>query len=604
MADITTLLVKYQTETTELKRAKAATDKLAKEIRNTEINMSDLDKKQRKVYDSIVKNSGKARTAQESLTDKVKGLAAGYLSFQAIKGAVKTFASFDDALKRTQALTGGSAEDLKKLEQQSRLLGKTTAFSASQVAEAQGNMAQSGLSVNQILDATSGVLNLASAAQIDMATATDLTTSTLNIFGLEANKATSVADVLAMAQSKSAGNAQWFGMAIQNVGANAKSLGYNLEQTTAILATMAPAFKEGGSAGTSLNAILRDMTAKMDKQGRIMINGKKVMVAQNGTMLSMDKIINNVSKATQGMSDVQKRQALATFLGDEAMRGFNVLLGQGSCKITEFTKLMNNSSGTSAKMASILESGLGGSLRTLWSSIEAVTISFVDFFAPAIKSVVEIATGFLSITDNIIGLYKEYPVLLGTVTTALLAYKYGQMGIVAAQTLINATNPFGWMKLAIAGVIVVISFLENRFQLVSKIFEKLKGLLSGITSFFSSKDEKNVNLKTTTEQVTNTTSDTVDNLPKHALGTNNSRRGLALVGERGPEIVNLSSGSQVVPTEETRQLLKGGNSIGGDIINITLNSNGDDSILDRLKEFLEERDRRNRDRIRMILGGV
>ena len=400
--DITTLLVRYKQETTELKKAQALTDQLADEISRAEVDMDKLDKTQRKTYDSIVRNTKKAKNEQVGLTDSIKSMAAGYLSFHAIKQAVKQFADFDDALKRTQALTGATATQSMELEKQARDLGATTAFTASQVAIAQGNMGQAGLKVNQILEATPGILALASAGQVDLASATDMSISALNIFGLEASKATHVADLLATAQANSTGNTQWFSTAIQNAGANAKTLGYTLEDTLAILGAMAPAFKDGGSAGTSLNAILRDLNKNMNRQGQIMLNGKKVTIAQNGEMLSMSQIIANVDKATSKLTKTQKYQALATVLGDEAIRGFNVLLGAGADEITRYDNIMDSATGTAKKMSDIMESGIGGALRETGSAIESVALQLVTTFEPAIMIVLDAFSGFLTNTSKIL----------------------------------------------------------------------------------------------------------------------------------------------------------------------------------------------------------
>lgn len=583
--DITEMLVKYRSDISDLEKAKSATDVLAEKIKKSDVDYSKLDKTQKKTYDSIVKNNQKATDSTEKFGSMVKSAVMGYASFSFMKQATKLFADFDDQLKRTQALTGASAIETIELEKQSKLLGKTTAFSASQVAQAQGNMAQTGLKVNEILAATPGILSLASAAQIDMASATDLTTSTLNIFGLEADKATLVADTLAKAQATSAGNAQWFGTAIQNVGANAKSLGYDLASTTAILATMAPAFKDGGSAGTSLNAILRDLNKKMDKQGNIMINNRKVAIAQNGTMLSMDKIISNVTNATQGMTDVQKRQALATFLGDEAMRGFNTLLGAGADTIVDYKGKMDTATGTAKKMADTMESGLGGSLRNLQSGVEAATISFVEALMPAIQLTVDTATGLASVANEISSLYRDYPAVMWTVTGALTAYVAIQKAIVLWNTLINASNPFGWVKIAVTAAIAALSLLENKFQLVSKTINKVKSIFGIETT------DKATEIKTTP-------------IPAHAKGTENAPGGLSLVGEEGPELVNLKKGSQVIPAEKTSKMLGGkAISIGGDTISITISGGGNtEDIIEELEERLARRERRKAARLMAALG--
>lgn len=568
--DITTLLVRYKQETTELKKAQALTDQLADEISRAEVDMDKLDKTQRKTYNSIVRNSKKAKTEQIGLTDSIKSMAAGYLSFHTIKQAVKQFADFDDALKRTQALTGATATQSMELEKQARDLGATTAFTASQVAIAQGNMGQAGLKVNQILEATPGILALASAGQVDLASATDMSISALNIFGLEASKATHVADLLATAQANSTGNTQWFSSAIQNAGANAKTLGYTLEDTLAILGAMAPAFKEGGSAGTSLNAILRDLNKNMNRQGQIMLNSKKVTIAQNGEMLSMSQIIANVDKATKNLTKTQKYQALATVLGDEAIRGFNVLLGAGADEITRYDNIMDSATGTAKKMSDIMESGIGGALRETGSAIESVALQLVTTFEPAIMIVLDAFSGFLTNTSKILEVINNSDALQ-SVAAGFLTAAGAVKVLTSAMTLLgiaSSATPLGAIA-AIAGLVVAGgTYLYKKFN----------------------KPE---------ETATN-------NVPKYALGTNDAKGGLSLVGERGPELVNIPQGSQVVPTEKTKELLSQRNTVSGDNINITINSTGADidDIIDKLTDFFDQRERRNIARTRIMLGGA
>lgn len=565
--DITTLLVRYKQETTELKKAQALTDQLADEISRAEVDMDKLDKTQRKTYDSIVRNSKKAKTEQVGLTDSIKSMAAGYLSFHTIKQAVKQFADFDDALKRAQALTGATAMQSIELEKQARDLGATTAFTASQVAIAQGNMGQAGLKVNQILEATPGILALASAGQVDLASATDMSISALNIFGLEASKATHVADLLATAQANSTGNTQWFAMAIQNAGANAKTLGYTLEDTLAILGAMAPAFKEGGSAGTSLNAILRDLNKNMNRQGQIMLNGKKVTIAQNGEMLSMSQIIANVDKATKNLTKTQKYQALATVLGDEAIRGFNVLLGAGADEITRYDNIMDSATGTAKKMSDIMESGVGGAIRELESAMEAIVLNIVSTFEPTILRMLD------NITDTLTFLNKAITLMNTNDPFEKMAKSMEESGK-AGKTLTSIISTYyDSLKFSPTGLVVGVN--RRAFNLVRNLF---------------SDDEKTA----------------TNNVPKYALGTNDAKGGLSLVGERGPELVNIPQGSQVVPTEKTKELLSQKNTVSGDNINITINSTSADidDIIDKLTDFFDQRERRSIARTRIMLGGA
>ena len=63
----------------------------------------------------------------------------------------------------------------------------------------------------------------------------------------------------------------------------------------------------------------------------------------------------------------------------------------------------------------------------------------------------------------------------------------------------------------------------------------------------------------------------------NANGTTNWRGGLTMVGERGPELVNLPRGSQVIDAQTTASRMNG----GGDVVqhfNFNLSANGDESV--------------------------
>jgi phage-related tail protein len=53
-------------------------------------------------------------------------------------------------------------------------------------------------------------------------------------------------------------------------------------------------------------------------------------------------------------------------------------------------------------------------------------------------------------------------------------------------------------------------------------------------------------------------------LPGFANGTNNAPGGLAIVGERGPELVNLPKGSQVIPSHRSKGMMGGGMTVNVD----------------------------------------
>ena len=76
-----------------------------------------------------------------------------------------------------------------------------------------------------------------------------------------------------------------------------------------------------------------------------------------------------------------------------------------------------------------------------------------------------------------------------------------------------------------------------------------------------------------------------------ASGTNNAPGGLALVGEKGPELVNLPRGSQVTPADLTGRILAGNQSspVSSIVINAPINAPGADAAqLRRVQDSVKE----------------
>src|SRR5690606_29752779 len=96
---------------------------------------------------------------------------------------LKTAGDFEAGMNRVRALTGATGETFGALEEQAKLLGRTTQFTASQAADAMGFLAMAGFDANQILGAMPGTLELAASAQLDLGRAADIVSNILTGYG-------------------------------------------------------------------------------------------------------------------------------------------------------------------------------------------------------------------------------------------------------------------------------------------------------------------------------------------------------------------------------------------------------------------------------------
>ena len=226
------------------------------------------------------------------------------------KSIMQVGQSFEAMMSEVGALSGASVEELNRMEEAAKEYGATTAFSASQAAEAMKYMALAGWDTEKTLEGLPGVLNLAAASGMDLAAASDAVTDYLSAFGMAASEAGKMADMMAYAQANSNTSAQALSDAYGNCASSMHAAGQDIETTTAMLMLLADQGVKGSEAGTAMSAVMRDMTQKMEN-GSIKI-GKTAVAVQDaqGNFRDLNDIMQDVEKATEGMGSAAKQAAL------------------------------------------------------------------------------------------------------------------------------------------------------------------------------------------------------------------------------------------------------------------------------------------------------
>lgn len=352
-------------------------------VAHLKLEMSDFNSNLNRAVEQVQQTQNSfsgLKATGESLSSVGAALTAGVTAPVVALGAsvVQTQMKFQDSMAKVKALSGATGKDFQMLEDTAKKFGESTVFSASECADALGYMALAGWDAQQSADGLPGVLNLAAASSMDLADASDLVTDYLTAFGLEADQAGRMADVLSYAQANSNTTTEMLGEAFKNCAVNAHNAGMSLEETTAILGRFADAGLKGSEGGTALNAIIRDMTQKM-KNGAIAIGNTKVQVQDaNGNFRSMTDIIRDVDKATEGMGDAQRTAALMTTFTADSIKGMGILCNTGADNIDKFTNELKNSDGTAEDMANTLSSTLSGALKQLSSAWEGFQLNLGD----------------------------------------------------------------------------------------------------------------------------------------------------------------------------------------------------------------------------------
>lgn len=338
--------------------------------------------------DSLAGQVDDAGSSMEEASSKAINLSGALktlfavVSAAAIIGQVKDFAAdsielgknYTSVMSEVAAISGASSSDLAMMEDTARQYGATTVFSASEAAEALKYMSLAGWDAQQSTDALGGVLNLAAASGMGLGEASDMVTDYLSAFGMEANKSTYFADMLAYAQSNSNTTAAQLGEAYKNSAANMHAAGQDVETTTSLLEAMANQGRKGSEAGTTLGAMMRDITAKMD-DGAIKIGETSIAVQDaSGNFRDMTDILTEVGEATEGMGSAQRAAALSSVFTDDSIKGVNMVLAEGMDKVAGYEEALRSATGASEDMAETMNDNLSGDMANMNSAYEEMQL--------------------------------------------------------------------------------------------------------------------------------------------------------------------------------------------------------------------------------------
>ena len=306
----------------------------------------------------------------------------GIAGLGAIAGSSLTaFADLEDQVRRNKAIMGATAAEENMLMTQTRELGRSTKFTAQEVAQAQMYQAMAGMKTNEVLEMTPKLLKLSIASGEDLASTSDLLTDNISAFGLKLQDADRFMDVMAATANNTNTSIAQLGEAYKYVASTSRNF-ESLEETNIILGLLADSGLKGSIAGRNLASIyarLSKTTPDMD------VALKKVGVTlydNNGKFKGLRKILEELKPKLAHMSDEQRNYFLTTIAGSEGLKVMNNLLGTSKEGIEKAEKAILNASGATDKMASEMENTTKNKIAQFRSAVDDLKISIGEGLAP------------------------------------------------------------------------------------------------------------------------------------------------------------------------------------------------------------------------------
>jgi len=372
----------------------SAVDRASKVLENVQNKMDAIKEKTEKLTTTLNKVGRGLAIAGAGMTAFAAPFVAGMAS------AVQAGMGFEKVMYKIKAIAGATDEEFQQLTQTAMKMGAQTAYSASEAAEAMYLMASAGMKTKDIVASIADVLNLATVAQTDLATATDLVISTLNSFGMSAQEAGRVVDVFVQACANSPATVEKLQYSLKYAAPAAKALGLSLEETVAALMMFYRAGRKGEEAGTALREVLTEL-ADPKVQKALEQYGIKVMDA-SGKLRDLGVILDDIKK--KGLSATQIFQ----IFGPEAGSAIITLTQQGGDAYKEFVEILEKSNGVAKQKADEMKNTVWYKMKELASQLESIKLEifkdskgdikeFLDMLVkamPAIKEfIVSVAQG-------------------------------------------------------------------------------------------------------------------------------------------------------------------------------------------------------------------
>ena len=308
------------------------------------------------------------------------GIGAG-TAISVLKSSVEAYANLEDQVRRNRAIMSATAEQEKQLMQQTRDLGRSTKFTAQEVAEAQMYQAMAGMKTNEVLEMTPKLLKMSIAAGSDFAQTSDIVTDNLTAFGMSLKDSNRLMDVMVATSNNANTNVQMLGEAYKYVAATSRNF-ESFEDVNILLGVLADNGIKSGQAGRNLAGIYRRLANPSKQVGNALKDLNIQLYDQQGHFRGLKALSDDLKIATAGLTQEERNRYLTMIAGGEGMKILASIMGTTEENYNKVANAVRNSSGATDKFANDMSNTTANKIAQFKSAIDDLKISLGEAFAP------------------------------------------------------------------------------------------------------------------------------------------------------------------------------------------------------------------------------
>ena len=430
----------------------------------TQKEFNKADKASKKRADRGPRLSGQ-RLQQRGSEVQAFGRQVGFLGAALVgvfTAPVVAFAKFEQSTQNVIAVLGDldtagqKAASFEFLSDVFLRLGERTEFTANQIADAARQLALAGFSSVEIADSIDAVTQLASAGNIGLERAAQISANVGKAFSIDPSNFQRVADVLAEVATNSNTTVETIGESLKLAAPIAANLGQQLEEVTAVIGVLGDAGLDGSLAGTGLSRFLSQLVEESEKVDEALQKVGSSFEAINPEKVGLSDIISELSRLqTIGALDTADFFEL---FDQRAARSILTAVNQGSDAVEDLLDKANNAAGRAQEIRQQRLDTLQGTTLIAVSALTTSLIELGDLAGTALQ-----------------------PLIAGLTETITSINTFIRENQILASRTITTIGSVGAAFVGLSGIIVSVGFVM-RFIGLTRIWQEATLAVNGTTA--------------------------------------------------------------------------------------------------------------------------
>ena len=349
-----------------------------------------------------------AQTVEEFLTFGIVNSLFSAIR-QSITKTIETIKELNEAMTNVQMVTEGTDAETQKLASQYSDLAKELGATTTEIANGASEWLRQGKTVEETTQLLRASMTLSKVGAIESSEATELLTSTLNGYKLEASDAMNVVDALSRVDLVAATSAEELAEALQHTANMARVNGVGFNDLVGMIGAVSEVTRRSASiVGNSFKTIFSRLTniaagKDIDDEGES-INDVEQSLERVGIRLRDDNnewrnmydVISEIASRWSEFSSLEQSQ-ISTAVAGTRQRETWLSLMENWDRAQTLSLEAENSLGSASQKMEVYTDSIAGNLKSLQAAFEDLvyTQGTQDLF----KSIIKSAENLVSIID-------------------------------------------------------------------------------------------------------------------------------------------------------------------------------------------------------------